>query len=308
MPSLRLGTRGSPLARWQADWVAARLGELGITVELIPITTHGDRTQGEQQAIATFGGQGVFTKEIQQALLEERIDLAVHSLKDLPTEPVPSLCLAAVPARGPTNDVLLSHDGRALADLPQGALIGTGSVRRQAQLLHVRPDLRMAEIRGNVDTRLRKLDEGQFEAIVLAEAGLRRLELHQRVQQILPTTVMLPAVGQGALGLETRTDDSVTRSLLEPLNDPGTQAAVTAERALLAALRGGCLAPVGALATVANDRATLSLHAVVLSPDGSKRLSASATGVTTSADVLGRSAAEELLRQGAAELIAAARM
>ncbi len=299
---LRLGTRASPLARWQADWVAARLREHGVTVELVHITTQGD--QQSRGPIAAFGGQGVFTKEIQFALVDRRIDLAVHSLKDLPTEPVEGLSLAAVPPRGPTEDVLVSRAGATFDQLPSGAVVGTGSVRRRAQLWHVRPDLKMEDIRGNVETRLRKLDEGQYDAVILAEAGLRRLELQDRITQVLPHSLLLPAVGQGALGLETRSDDAATRQALAPLNDPATLAAVTAERALLAALRGGCLAPVGALAVARAGQ--LELAAMVLSADGRQRLAVNEQGLVAAADALGRAAAEKLLQQGAADLIQAA--
>jgi hydroxymethylbilane synthase len=299
---LRLGTRSSPLARWQADWVAARLRDEGVNVEMVLITTHGDQSQSFS---STFVGQGVFTKEIQVALRTGQIDLAVHSLKDLPTEPIEGLHLAAVPARGPTQDVLVSRSGASFEQLPPGAAVGTGSVRRRAQLWHVRPDLAMQDIRGNVDTRLRKLDEGQYDAIVLAEAGLRRLGLEERITEVLPDSLLLPAVGQGALGLETRTDDSVTRQAVAPLNDSSTLAAVTAERALLAALRGGCLAPVGALAVARGER--LEISAVVLSADGRQRLSVTQEGPIDAPSELGRVAAEKLLQQGAAELIQAAR-
>jgi hydroxymethylbilane synthase len=291
------------LARWQAEWVAGRLADRGVNVELLPITTQGD--QQSRQPIASLGGEGVFTKEIQRALLDQRIDLAVHSLKDLPTEPVDGLCLAAVPTRAPAQDVLISRDRLSFDQLPPAAVIGTGSVRRRAQLWHVRPDLRMEDIRGNVDTRLRKLDERQFDAIILAEAGLRRLGMDERIVHTLPYSLMLPAVGQGALGLETRSDDAATRSAVAALDDAATHAAVTAERSLLAALRGGCLAPVAALAE-AQD-AQLVLTAVVLSLDGRQRLTATEQASLSTAAALGRSVAEQLLRQGAEKLIEAGR-
>ncbi len=301
---LRLGTRGSPLARWQADWVASRLRDSGATVEMVHITTQGD--QQSRGPIAALGGEGVFTKEIQLALLDRKIDLAVHSLKDLPTEPVDGLCLAGVPPRGPTQDVLVSRTGAGFDQLPPAAVVGTGSVRRRAQLWHRRPDLKMEDIRGNVDTRLRKLDEGQYDAIILAQAGLHRLGLTERITEVLAHSLLLPAVGQGALGLETRADDAATRNALAPLNDPDTYAAVTAERTLLAALRGGCLAPVGALATTQGGR--LEIDAVVLSPDGRRRLEVSQRGLVSAADELGRAAADRLLEQGAAALIQASRL
>lgn len=303
LPTLRIGTRGSPLALWQAEWVAGELRRAGIETQLVHITTQGDVQQrGPIEQIGT----GVFTKEIQHALLNGQVDLAVHSLKDLPTEPIDGLCLAAVPARGPVGDVLLSRENRSLDQLPQQALVGTGSSRRRSQLLHVRPDLRIEEIRGNVDTRLRKLADGLYDAIVLAEAGLQRLQLSEHATQVLPKSIVLPAVGQGALGLETRSEDQATRQTISILNDRATHQAVLAERALLAALRGGCLAPVGAWGRVAED-GQLSLSAAVLSGDGRRRLFVERSGLSEKAAELGREAAEELLRQGAAELIQSAR-
>ena len=308
---LRLGTRASALARWQAQWVAARLGEHGVDVELVLITTTGDQ---QSDAVQAIGAQGLFTKEIQRALLDGRIDLAVHSLKDLPTcpmhqeaatrehETVPGLCLAAVPERGPVADVLVtrkgvgslflsndskdsreditdnSKDAQNIKDSRPLYVVGTGSLRRQAQLLHVRPDWQMKDIRGNVETRLRKLHNGDFDAIVLAEAGLRRLGLETEIGEVLPLNIMLPAVGQGALALETRADDETTRRILAVLDHPPTHAAVLAERAMLAALQGGCLAPIAALAQVVKCDAfqVLTLHGRVISRDGVKCLNATA--------------------------------
>jgi hydroxymethylbilane synthase len=299
---LRLGTRKSPLARWQADWVAARLAEGGVDLEMVFIATEGDVRTGP---LGEIGGQGLFTKRIQHALLDGQIDLAVHSLKDLPTEPVPGLMLAAVPEREGVGDVLVCNTAASLDELPQGAKVGTGSNRRRAQLLHYRNDLRVGDIRGNVDTRLRKLDEGEFDAIVLAEAGLRRLGLAERIAQVLPPEIMLPAVGQGALGIETRQADDDTRQVVETLNDRATRAAVLAERALLAGLRAGCLAPVGAWGRI--DDEMLSLEAAVLSPDGAQRLSAAGTAPPDEPEALGEKVARDLLAQGAAELIDASR-
>lgn len=301
--ALRLGTRGSKLARWQAEWVARELSGLGHRVELVEIATRGDVEQ--VVAVEEIGTRGVFTKEIQRALLAGDVDLAVHSLKDLPTEPVDGLILAAVPPRESSADVLAGRGGVTLQELPSGARVGTGSLRRQAQLLHARPDLHVADVRGNVDTRLRKLDDGQFDAIVLAEAGLRRLGLSDRVSQVLPADIMLPAVGQGALGIECRANDAATREILASLNDPVTHAAVAAERALLEHLRGGCMAPVGALGRAEGSK--LSLSAVVLSADGAQRLTANGVGSTNEAESLGLRVASMLLDQGAAELIASSR-
>jgi hydroxymethylbilane synthase len=299
---LRLGTRASALARWQAEWVAAALVRRGVQVELIPVATQGDASA---RPLGAIGGQGVFTKELQRALLDGAIDLAVHSLKDLPTDHVPGLCLAAVPARESTRDVLICRDADRFEALPAGACIGTGSVRRRAQLLYARPDLEIRDIRGNVDTRLKKLDEGQYDAIVLAEAGLNRLGLAHRITHVLPVEIMLPAASQGALGLETRADDGPTIQALAALDHPLTHAAVLAERALLAALQTGCLAPVGVWARA--EGAGLRLDAVVLGHDGRQRLAVSRIGPREQARTLGEQAAAALLAQGAAALIAASR-
>jgi len=295
---LRLGTRGSALARWQADWVADRLRELGRDVELIVIATQGD---ANLRPLGEIGGQGVFTKEIQRALLDERIDLAVHSLKDLPTETVAGLSLAAIPPRESNHDVLVCREAADLQGLPPGSRVGTGSTRRRAQLLYHRPDLMVSDIRGNVETRLQKLADGQFDAIVLAEAGLRRLGLEQHVTQILPRSLMLPAVGQGALGIEARAGDQAVREALAPLNHPETQASVLAERSMLFALRAGCLAPVGAWARIENG--SLRLDGVVLSPDGRERLAVSVSGPASEPVELGAEAAHGLNADGADRLI-----
>jgi hydroxymethylbilane synthase len=317
---LRLGTRASALARWQADWVAAQLRQRGIDVLLVPITTTGDRQSG---TIGTLGGQGVFTKEIQLALLDGRIDLAVHSLKDLPTAALPQLCLAAVPERAPPYDVLVSAQSESLDELPFGATVGTGSLRRRAQLLHVRPDLNMQDVRGNVDTRLRKLhgscpnsrpgEDGtvpldaatRYDALVLAEAGLCRLGLESHIAQRLPLETVLPAPGQGALALEIRADDEPTRRIVAQLDHPHTHAAVRAERTMLAALQGGCLAPIAALGRVEADR--LTLIGRVLSRDGALRINAAETADPADSLALGCHVAKMLLAQGAAQLIHAAR-
>ena len=301
-PRLRLGTRASALARWQADWVAERLRELNVDVEMVSITTGGDVKPGP---ISAIGGQGLFTKEIQRALLDGRIDLAVHSLKDLPTEPVKGLTLAAIPPRASCGDVLVCRAAESLESLNAGARVGTGSMRRRAQLLHLRRDLVVADIRGNLDTRLRKLDEGLYDAIVLAEAGLVRLGWQDRITQRIPLTTMLPAVGQGALGVEARQSDPHTLAILGRLDDLTSRSAVVAERTLLAALRGGCLAPVGAWGRMEGGQ--LRLDAVVLSGDGSQRLAANAVGSVTQAAAVGEEVAQMLLAQGAGQLIANSR-
>ena len=299
---IRIGTRGSKLARWQADWVAARLAELGIEVELIFIRTTGDVTQGP---IGQIGGQGVFTKAIQAALLNDEVDLAVHSLKDLPTDKIEGLALSAVPPRETIHDALVGRAASEIAKLPAAATVGTGSTRRQAQLLAARPDLKVQDIRGNVETRLQKLDEGAFDAIVLASAGLKRLGLGDRITEVISTDIMLPAVGQGALGLETRSDDERTRELIKPIDHSVTHQSVLAERALLRDLRGGCMAPVAAWCR--EEDGQLQLDAAVLSFDGTKRVHVSRQGDLDSGAAIGASAAEALDRQGARELIEAAR-
>jgi hydroxymethylbilane synthase len=301
--TLRLGTRGSKLARCQADWVASELRRLGHAVEIVEIATRGDWEQGS--AVASLGATGVFTKEIQHALLAGDVDLAVHSLKDLPTEPTIGLRIAAIPARASAADALVTQAGTSLHDLPLAARVGTGSMRRRAQLLHLRPDLQIAEIRGNVDTRLRKLDEGEFDAIVLAEAGLSRLGLADRITQVLPFDVMLPAPGQGALAIESRDNDEQIIFKVATLNDVATHAAVVAERIVLARLRAGCSAPVGAFAQLAGDQ-QFHLTAAVLSVDGKKRLVAHTEAKWPELAPLGEGVAASLLAQGAAELVRSA--
>jgi len=302
---LRIGTRASALARWQAEWVAGELRGLGVQVELVPIHTSGDADQ--QGPIGAIGTQGVFTSELQRALLADEIDLAVHSLKDLPTDPVAGLALAAVPARASADDALVAVSADSFDALPGGAVVGTGSLRRRAQLLCERSDLQVRGIRGNVDTRLRKLDDGEFDAVILAVAGLVRLGCSESITERLPHAVMLPAVGQGALGLEARFDDDATRDAIAPLDHRATHAAVLAERSLLAALQGGCLAPIAAYACPTDEADELQLTARVAHPEGRKRLDAVATAPLDEAEQLGRRVADDLLDQGAAPLIAAAR-
>lgn len=303
---LRLGTRSSALAMWQSNWVAGKLSEHGYEVEIVKITTQGDvRTE----PIGQIGGQGLFTKEIQRSLLENTVDLAVHSLKDLPTVPVPGLVVGAVPPRESPSDALLSNQYASIDDLPSGSVVGTGSNRRKAQLLYMRSDLVIREIRGNVDTRIGKLDDGQFDAIVLAESGLRRLGLEDRITQIIPRDAMLPAVGQGALGIECRSDDQNAQSALAMLDDSETHVSVLAERSMLFTLQAGCLAPVGTHARIENDK--LLLDGAVLSVDGQQRIFASGSvGLEDLNDQgaisLGADVAGELLAQGAAGLIQAA--
>lgn len=299
--SLRIGTRGSPLARWQAEWVAAQLREShpDLDVQLVEIKTGGDRDRNTP--LAALGGTGLFTKEIQHALLRGDVDVAVHSLKDLPTQVADGLALAAVPPREEVADALIAPRHGTLEALPPGAKVGTGSPRRRAQLLWLRPDLDVVGLRGNVETRLAHAIDGRLDAVVLAEAGLRRLELEGQITEQLGPPRFLPAVGQGALGIECRSEDAETLALLAVLDDPDTRPAVLAERAALAELEAGCMVPLGAWGRVGRER--LQLDLAVFSPDGRKRLAASRSGPIESPEELGRSSARELIEQGAASLL-----
>ncbi len=300
---LRIATRGSQLALWQANWVADRLRELGATVELVEVVTAGDRDQ--RDPVLEMNQQGVFTKEIQAAVLNGDADLAVHSLKDLPTATAEGLLLAAVPAREVCFDVLITRQASSLADLPSGAKVGTGSLRRQAQLQALRDDLQIIGIRGNVDTRLRKLASGDYDAIILAAAGLKRLELTANIVEELSPPRMLPAPGQGALGIECHREAQEVLKLVSQLEHPPTRAAVDAERLMLALLHAGCSAPVGAWGRT--EQGELKLDGLVASLDGKHVLRASASGPSSTAMQIGRQVAEALLAQGAQEIIEQAR-
>ena len=300
---IRLGTRGSQLALRQSNMVADQLRNLGNQVELITIKTEGDQSQA---SLAQIGGQGVFTKRLQTALLDGEIDLAVHSLKDLPTVPADGLKIAAVPEREDVRDALVLNaktTANSFSELPSGARIGTGSTRRKAQLLYLRKDVEVCDIRGNVDTRLGKLDSGEFDAVVLAAAGLNRLGLEHRISFLFSREAMLPAVGQGALGLETRSDDDATISALSKLNASRSHAEVLAERAMLRELGAGCMAPVG-VATHWSD-GNLSLSGVILSVDGSERIMASETGAPDLAVSIGAKVASSLFADGGERLLKA---
>ncbi len=303
MNPLRIGTRGSPLALWQARHVADCVRPLAAprAVELVEIETSGDRIR--EAALTQIGGDGVFTKEIQRALLDDSVDVAVHSLKDLPTTFIAGLTLAAVPSRGPAGDAFVSHKHRRFDELPHGAVVGTSSLRRRSQALHRRPDLKLVNLRGNVETRLRKLDEQNLDAIILAEAGLQRLGLGSAITELLDPQWMLPAVGQGALGLECRADDAITLGLLDRLNDGPTRQAVQAERAMLRGLGGGCLVPVGVCSHVEGER--LRLRGAVLTPDGKQRVEGEHSGAAREAEVVGQQLAEMLLASGAREVLLA---
>jgi hydroxymethylbilane synthase len=292
--TIRLGTRGSQLALWQSNWVKSQLENLGLEVELVKIKTEGDTQTGP---LAQIGGQGLFTKRLQIALLENEIDLAVHSLKDLPTEDHPQLTIAAVPLRENRADALVCNRFSSLPSLPPGATIGTGSVRRAAQLLHLRRDLQIKDIRGNVNTRLKKMDDGEFDAIVLACAGLIRLGLESRISHSFQPEELMPAVGQGALGLETRKDDPSTIRSVAKLNEPNSYHGAMAERSMLRTLFAGCLAPVGANTIVEGEH--LTLHGIVLSRDGEHKVQASQTRPLHQSNQLGQSVAEQLIAGGA---------
>ena len=298
-PQLTFATRPSALARWQTQYVISQLQaqwpEL-ICKETV-ITTKGDQILNKP--LPEIGGKGLFTYELELALIEERVDAAVHSLKDLPTDDTPGLAVNVIPTRADVRDVWICPQGYRLDELPAGAVVGTSSTRRTAQLLAYRPDLQVKPIRGNVDTRIRKAVDGQYNAIILAAAGVTRLGLDEHTTQYLPFDVMLPAPGQGALGIQSRAGDAKTLQLLEAIDDKNTRLEVTAERAFLAALGGGCSLPVGALAFV--EGKTIQLQGVVAAPDGSRVLRLSAKG--ENAHDLGQNLAQQALAEGARELL-----
>jgi len=298
---LIIGTRSSKLALWQAEWVHARLRELepGLSVSLKRIKTTGDKIL--DTPLAAIGGKGLFIKEIEDALRRGEIDLAVHSMKDVPTHVPEGLEILAIPEREDPRDVLVSRGGIAFAQLGAGARIGTSSLRRQAQLLHARPDLSIQILRGNVDTRLRKLEAGEFEGIILAAAGVRRLGWTDRVTEYLSPDVCLPAIGQGALALEGRASDAFMRDVAARLDHQPTRLAVTAERALLERLEGGCQVPIAAHATISGE--TLTMTALVASVNGRRLIRDSIQGLAQAAHRLGIELAERLLAQGGDEIL-----
>jgi len=301
MSRIRIGSRGSMLALAQSNWVKQQLTEhyADLEVDLTIIKTSGD--QFVDRPISAIGGKGVFTKEIEDALLRGDIDLAVHSLKDLPTELPAGLAIAAVPLREDARDVLVSRNRLGLKELPRGARLATGSLRRRAQLLHYRGDLSLVPIRGNIDTRLRKLDAGEADALVMAAAGLTRIGRAESISEFLPDEVCLSAVAQGALGVEARADGAMT-ALLAFLHDASTNAEIAAERALLQRLGGGCHVPVGARARVAGD--LLKMVAVVAKPNGKSLCRGEISGQAGDAADLGQRLAEQLIRDGADQILA----
>lgn len=299
MNPLRIGTRGSRLALWQANHVAERLRAVAGSrpVELVEIQTAGDQVR--DVPLAQIGGEGVFTKEIQRALITGTVDVAVHSLKDLPTIAVEGLVLAAVPERAPADDVFVSRKHASFDALPPGAVIASSSLRRKAQVLKRRPDLRVVDIRGNVETRLRKLEDPELDALILARAGLERLGLGDAITEVLAW--MMPAVGQGALGLECRSADRETLALLQKLDHRPTHQTVLAERALLRSLGGGCQVPIGTTSRITGEE--LSLQAVVISPDGQRALAGQVEGLADDAEALGDRLAQDLLERGARDIL-----
>jgi hydroxymethylbilane synthase len=292
MAVLRIGSRGSQLALWQADHIAGLLRTLGHAVQIEVIKTTGDKIT--DVALSKVGTKGMFTKEIEEALAENRVDLAVHSLKDLPTGLTSDFEIAAITSREDPRDVFCSVKFSSIETLPQQANVGSSSLRRQAQLKALRPDLQIHPLRGNVDTRLRKLEAGDYDAIILAAAGLKRLGKTQLVRQVIPTDVMTPAAGQGALAIEIRNGDSAVRALVGFLDDASARATTTCERALLNKLGGGCQVPIGALAEM--NAGKISLNAVVAHPDGTKVLREK--GVGSDPVRLGQEVGEILLRRG----------
>ncbi|MDE3169492.1 MAG: hydroxymethylbilane synthase [Acidobacteriota bacterium] len=308
MKRLRIGTRGSALALWQANFIADQLKQsANVETEIVRIRTSGDHWQSASVAkpLAEFGAEavskGIFIKELEDALLAGSVDLAVHSMKDVPTETPAGLAFPAITRREDPRDCLISRGGRTLQTLPHASRVGTSSLRRQAQLRHHRPDLEVVDVRGNVDTRIKKLESGEFDAIVLALAGVTRLGLNAKITQILDDEIMLPAVGQGALGIETRADDMETQRLIAALDHAETRACVTAERAVLRKLQGGCQIPLGALACVRGDR--LHLEAAVFSPRGSEHVQSSDEGPVSDSAALGERLGAALLEAGADNIL-----
>lgn len=300
---VRIATRQSPLALWQAHFVAdaLRTHHPGLTVELLTLVTRGDKIL--DTPLAKIGGKGLFVKELEVAMLEGRADLAVHSMKDVPMAFPEGLGLTAICVREDPRDAFVSNHFADIDALPPGAVVGTSSLRRQCQLRRYRPDLVIKDLRGNVNTRLAKLDNGEYDALILASAGLIRLNMAERIRAALPEALLLPAVGQGAVGIECRLDDARTRALLAPLNHLDTAICVSAERAMNTRLQGGCQVPIAGFATLHDGQ--LTLQGRVGSLDGSQLLQAEAHGAAADAVLLGEQVAEQLLAAGAAEILAA---
>ena len=299
--SISIGTRGSKLALWQAEWVKKALSKIhpDLTITLVIIKTKGDKIL--DVPLAKVGGKGLFIKEIEEALTDHRIDLAVHSMKDMPAEIPADLMIGAVPLRETPQDILISRGGQKLVDLPEGALIGTSSLRRAAQLRYIRPDITIADLRGNVDTRLKKLDQGKYDAIVLAAAGIKRLGFENHISQILDTDTMLPAVGQGALCIEIRNKDPRIEFIVGALDHRPTHIAITAERAFLHYLEGGCQVPIAAHASINENH--VSITGLVADIDGSALIKETHMGKIEDATNVGTTLAKKLLDQGAGPIL-----
>ncbi|MCF8067326.1 MAG: hydroxymethylbilane synthase [Desulfobacterales bacterium] len=299
--TIKIGTRGSKLALWQANWVKSALEEKNpsITIEIIIIKTKGDKIL--DVPLAKVGGKGLFVKEIEEALLDGRIDLAVHSMKDMPAEIPEGLCIGAVPEREMPHDVLISKNGLKLSDLPEGAIIGTSSLRRAAQLRHARPDLEIRTLRGNIETRLNKVKTGDMAATILAAAGVRRMNYTDKITEYIDEKVMLPAVGQGALCIETRENDTVVGPIVDKLDHAETHTVVTAERAFLHRLEGSCQVPVAAHGKLYNNE--LSLCGLVANVDGSNMIRETITGSPENAETMGVKLANILLSMGARKIL-----
>jgi len=297
---IRIGTRGSMLAKWQAEFIRKKIFQAtGVDAEIVLIKTTGDKLQ--TASFAQIGGKGVFIKELEEALLNEEVDLAVHSVKDIPTDVPSRLCFPAICRREDTRDCLVAAKDETLSTLRHGARVGTSSLRRQAQIRHARPDLDIRDLRGNVDTRLRKVESGEYDAILLAKAGLDRLGWSNRISEVLSAEVCMPAVGQGAIGVQARLKDTEIADAIAPLDDFETRQSIIAERSLLGALEGGCQVPLGAWARF--ERGELVLDAVVCSPDGLQYVRQRATAPPEQARELGAQVAQLLIDFGAREIL-----
>ncbi|MEK6531352.1 MAG: hydroxymethylbilane synthase [Deltaproteobacteria bacterium] len=296
-----IGTRGSALALWQANWVSGEIKRMnpGVEVDIRKIKTTGDKIL--DVPLAKVGGKGLFVKEIEEALLDGGVHLAVHSMKDVPTELPEGLHLRAITKREDPRDAVFSRDGKKLLELPEGARIGTSSLRRQSQIRHLRPDFDIQHLRGNLDTRLKRLDEGLFDAIILAGAGAKRLGYEKRIAEYLSPEISLPAIGQGALGIETKVDDIFTNNLVAPLDHADTSCAVRAERAMLKRLEGGCQVPIAAYGEI--EKETLKLTGLVASTDGKRIIKDRIIGARHDAEAIGKELGERLLSMGAWEIL-----
>lgn len=298
---IRIATRKSPLAMWQAEHVSSLLRKLhpGLKVELVGMSTQGDKIL--DTPLAKIGGKGLFVKELEQGMLKNRADIAVHSMKDVPVELPDGLHLAVILEREDPRDAFVSNRCKSLDDLPKGTVLGTSSLRRQCQIAELRPDLKIKSLRGNVNTRLSKLDDGKFDAIILASAGLKRLGFQRRITAVLEPEQSLPAIGQGAIGIECRTDDELVNSLIAPLHDLETALCVTAERALNSRLMGGCQVPIAGYALINHNK--IYMRGLVGEPDGSRIIRSERSAPASQAEALGAALAEDLLGQGADQVL-----